>query len=65
MSEKTWYYNVATGEVSDEKIGSWDNRMGPYATEGEARNAFEIAHQRNEDADERDRDDDWDNDDWG
>ena len=65
MTEKKWYYNISNGKVSTDKVGSWDDRMGPYATEEEARNAFEIAHQRNEAADEREREDDWDDDDWG
>ena len=54
------YYNPSTGEVNQGKESGWDDRMGPYDTEEEARNALGIANQRNEQADKAEEaDDDW------
>lgn len=46
-----WFYNVSTGEVTQGKTAGFEDRMGPYDTEEEARQALEISHQRNEAAD--------------
>ncbi|AWB81507.1 hypothetical protein C3B44_03345 [Corynebacterium yudongzhengii] len=55
-----WYYNPSTGEVSEGKVGSWANRMGPYATREQAENALKIVQARNKAADAEDeKDDDW------
>ena len=55
-----WYFDPSTGEVSQGKQAGWENRMGPYASESEARSALEIAAARNKAADnEDDEDDDW------
>ena len=54
MADEKFYYNPATGEVSQGKVESWDNRMGPYDTREEAAHALEIAAQRNKAADEAD-----------
>ncbi|MEZ5210843.1 MULTISPECIES: hypothetical protein [unclassified Gordonia (in: high G+C Gram-positive bacteria)] len=51
-----WYYDVATGEVSRGKVPNALNRMGPYATEDDARRAIEIARERNAAADAEDED---------
>mgnify|MGYP003584714466 CR=1 FL=1 len=40
-----WYYELLTGQVTQ---NPGQNRMGPYPTEDEARNALEIAAKRNE-----------------
>lgn len=61
MASEKWYFNLSTGEVSQGKAGSWENRMGPYDSEVEAHKALEIARQRTEAADERDSEED----DWG
>ncbi|MCI6206665.1 MAG: hypothetical protein SPK00_04900 [Corynebacterium glucuronolyticum] len=59
MSDK-WYYNVETGDVQQGKQASWDNRMGPYDTEEEARQALTTAAERNKSADKQEEaDDNW------
>lgn len=50
-SENQWYFDLETGEVSRDKTSGWDNRMGPYASEEEARNALTVAKNRNKAAD--------------
>lgn len=60
VDEQKWYYTPSTGEVTQEKVSTWNDRMGPYDTEAEAKNAMEIAKQRNEQADRaEDEDDNW------
>lgn len=55
-----WYFDLATGEVSQDKKAAWDSRMGPYATEAEARNALAVAKNRNKAADTEDEaDEEW------
>lgn len=55
-----WYYAPSTGEVTKGKQTGWDDRMGPYASEAEARAAMEKVAARNEAADDWDeKDDDW------
>lgn len=60
MSEK-WYFNVETGEVQQGKQSGWDNRMGPYDTEAEARQALDTAAKRTEAADVKEAEEE----DWG
>lgn len=60
MADDQYYYNPATGEVTQGKADSWDNRMGPYATREEAEHALSIANERTRRADAADAaDDDW------
>lgn len=60
MSDEKFYYNPSTHEVSQGKVGSWDDRMGPYDTREEAEQALETAKQRNEAAEAQDEaDDNW------
>lgn len=54
MTDEKFYFNPTTGEVTQGKVASWDNRMGPYDTREEAAHALEIAAQRNKAADEAD-----------
>lgn len=54
MADDKFYFNPTTGEVTQGKVASWDNRMGPYDTREEAAHALEIAAQRNKAADEAD-----------
>ncbi|AIJ33948.1 Uncharacterised protein [Corynebacterium imitans] len=54
MADEKFYFNPTTGEVTQGKVASWDNRMGPYDTREEAAHALEIAAQRNKAADEAD-----------
>lgn len=56
MTDEKFYFNPTTGEVTQGKVASWDNRMGPYDTREEAAHALEIAAQRNKAADEADED---------
>ncbi|OFP35471.1 hypothetical protein [Corynebacterium sp. HMSC071B10] len=56
MADDKFYFNPTTGEVTQGKVASWDNRMGPYDTREEAAHALEIAAQRNKAADEADED---------
>ena len=37
--DQKWYYNPSTGEGNQGQESGWDDRMGPYDTEEEARNA--------------------------
>lgn len=60
-SENQWYFDLSTGEVTQGKKSSWDSRMGPYATEAEARDALKVSRARTAAADAEDRDED----DWG
>lgn len=56
MADEKFYFNPTTGEVTQGKVASWDNRMGPYDTREQAAHALEIAAQRNKAADEADED---------
>ena len=58
MADEQYYYNPATGEVTQGKEAAWDNRMGPYATREEAEHAIEIARARTKAADAADKEDD-------
>ncbi|WP_298752777.1 methionine aminopeptidase [uncultured Serinicoccus sp.] len=60
-----YWYNTKSGqvesEVDDERARSAD-LLGPYASEGEAARALEIAREKTERWDEEEREDDnWDN----
>lgn len=60
MADEKYYFNPTTGEVTQGKQDSWDNRMGPYDTREEAENALQIAAQRTKRADAADEaDDNW------
>ena len=59
--DKDWYYTPSTGEVTCGKKSGWDDRMGPYASEAEARAAMDRVAARNRAADDWDEEDD----DWG
>lgn len=50
----SWYYCLVHQKVEPEAGCANAERLGPYATEAEAAQALELAHQRNEvfDADE-------------
>ena len=50
-----FYFNTATGQVEEGKQSSVLDRMGPYATRGEAEQALARAKERNEAADEAER----------
>ena len=53
-TDNQWYFDLATGVVSQGKAGNWTDRMGPYATEAEARDALALAAERTRQADEYD-----------
>ena len=58
--DSKWFFDPSTGKVSQGKESSWNNRMGPYDSEAEARAALEIASARNQSADnEEEEDADW------
>lgn len=61
---KEYWFNTSTGEVEEGKASGWMDRMGPYASAEEARNAYAIAAERNEAADEDQEawEDAWDDD---
>ncbi|MDR2703308.1 MAG: hypothetical protein LBB58_03050 [Cellulomonadaceae bacterium] len=42
-----FYYDLRTGQVLEGPKGSWQHRLGPYKTPYEAREALEIARERN------------------
>ena len=54
MADEKFYFNPSTGEVTQGKVASWDNRMGPYDTREEGERALETAAQRNQVADDQD-----------
>ena len=54
MADEKFYFNPSTGDVTQGKVASWDNRMGPYDTREEAERALETAAQRNQVADDQD-----------
>ncbi|MDK8243561.1 hypothetical protein [Corynebacterium sp. UMB10321] len=55
-----FYYNPTTGEITEGKEQSWENRMGPYKTREEAEDALRIAAARNQQADAEDAaEDNW------
>lgn len=59
-TDDKWYFDISTGEVTQGKSSSWDNRMGPYGSEGEAREALTVAKNRNKAADAaEDAEDNW------
>lgn len=58
MADDKWFFDPSTGEVALGKQGSWSNRMGPYDSESEARDALKTARERNEQADAQDEEDD-------
>lgn len=59
-SDEQWFYSPSTGEVTQGKETSWDDRMGPYATREEAEAAIKTAAERNKAADAADAaDDNW------
>ncbi|MEJ5920219.1 SPOR domain-containing protein [Corynebacterium sp. H78] len=60
-ADNSWYYRPSTGEVFKGKATGWDDRMGPYDSEAEARAAMERVAARNEAADDWDEEDD----EWG
>lgn len=60
MADEKFYYNPETGEVTQGKVDSWDNRMGPYDTRDEAEQAIAIAKERTKRADAADEaEDNW------
>lgn len=57
MSDSAWWYDTATGEVSQAKRRGWGTRMGPYDTKEEAQQAVERVKARNAAADAQERED--------
>lgn len=55
--EKFWF-NTATKSVEKGPVSSWENRMGPYDTEAEARGALRRAAENSAQWDEKDAE--WD-----
>ncbi len=60
--DANWYYQPSTGKVFQGKATGWDDRMGPYDSEADARAALDRVAQRNQAADDWDEQDDWDKD---
>ncbi|MGB3699410.1 MAG: hypothetical protein WBA05_18455 [Gordonia sp. (in: high G+C Gram-positive bacteria)] len=56
-NDDQWYFDVASGKVTQGKVGHVFNRMGPYPDEATARRALDIAAARNAAADDQDDDD--------
>ncbi|SDI00410.1 hypothetical protein SAMN05444695_104277 [Rhodococcus triatomae] len=50
-----WYYEVSTGRVTRGKVPGVFDRMGPYPSEEAARDALALVRERNEAADEAER----------
>ncbi len=55
-----YYYDLATGEISQGKVRGAATRMGPYAGREEAEHALAVAQARNEQWEAADRA--WDDD---
>lgn len=49
-----YYLNLQTREVEVGKTSDWVSRLGPYKTAQEARDALEIAAERNQEFDQDD-----------
>ena len=59
-ADSQYYFSPTTGEVTQGKKQGWDNRMGPYSSAEEARNALKTARERTQAADaEAQADDSW------
>lgn len=52
-----YFYDVATGTVTEGRTTGWENRMGPYPTREAAEAALEIARARSAAWDEEDEED--------
>lgn len=50
-----WWYNTRTGQVEHGDVGRAIDRLGPYPDRATAERALEIARQRTEAEDSRDR----------
>lgn len=55
-THNTWWFDTATGEVSQGKVSGWETRMGPYPSREDAEQALQRARQRTEAADAYDQD---------
>ena len=44
--DEGYWYNVSTGQVEYGRQSAWEHRLGPYATEEEARRALQTATER-------------------
>lgn len=51
----SYWFNIRTGEVASSEVPVWDSseRLGPFNTEAEAKNAYLVAQARNIEADLR------------
>lgn len=59
-ADAQWFFNPTTGQVAQGKELAWDERMGPYGSEAEARAALDKAEQRTKAADAEDAaEDNW------
>lgn len=57
MAEGDWWFDLNTKQaVQDDKAGKAADRLGPYPTREAAEKALETVQQRNEAADEWDKD---------
>jgi hypothetical protein len=57
MADGDWWYDLNTKQaVQDDKAGKAADRLGPYATREDAEHALETVQQRNESADQWDKD---------
>ncbi|MCH4160991.1 hypothetical protein [Bifidobacterium sp.] len=54
-SDKQWYFNTVTEKAELGPQSPISQRMGPYATEEDALNAWKIVAQRNKEWEEQDR----------
>lgn len=54
--DEEYWYNTKTQQVEKGRQSSWENRMGPYDTEGEARAALDTAAERSAQWDDEDAD---------
>lgn len=51
-----WWYNTRTGQVEHGDVGKAIDRLGPYPDRETAERALQIARERTEAEDKRDRD---------
>lgn len=57
----SWWYNLINGQVEEGPGAPNAERLGPFETEAEAKDALENARRRNEDWDAKDKEWDGDN----
>ena len=54
-SDRKYYFNTRTQKVERGMVSPWTHRLGPYETEQDALDAWQIVRKRNKDWEDQDR----------